>query len=241
MTPQEKKIYNKNYYQQNKDYWVEWRKKHEQGGGYVPTATPGHDFSGGGHYRSGSGTSYTETYKKSNSAHNSSANAYQKLIDQSLRTWNDAQQVRRRNERDEAAAQKRTWEQIRNEALRTYDRSRRVGALGSGDYYTAGSPKGDSMNVSAKRGQPGVTTATPTELLARYNQQEALSRASKLVKRNTPVASLPAPEAPLYERIGRVVNSVKNELGNQIDAIAYAGSVAIDRAKELVKSFWDRL
>lgn len=113
-----------------------------------------------------------------------------------------------------------------------------TGGSGSGSGYTFDDTR--TGGLSSKVNNPAVQKGKilNAEEKNRQAYTEALASARKrqsyAVAKNTPVASLPATDAPGYSWYKEVARPYLNQ---KLVALKYAGSIAIDRAKNLVKSF----
>lgn len=261
MTDAEKKIYNKNYYQRNKQYWVLWRAEHGQNGKQTGVPVAGKEQS-----LKGTRLSEDEIRKRKSDSYWDQYNKKAKL------------DYLKRNAQNE----KEKWQKAKNAILDAREarwlalnpgRLSSLNGNGHGRYSAddisvitgsgkkrelAGSGTGkargentsaakqyylseDTKNAIDKLRQLRSTSKyspKQAEALAKANMADAQRRAAKFSGRNKPVASLPASSAPGYSKYK---NDIKPLLDQKLDALKYAANIAKEKTKEVLKSIWDLL
>lgn len=259
MTDAEKKIYNKNYYQRNKQYWVLWRAEHGQNGKQtgVPVAGKAQSLKGTRlseeEIRKRKSDSYWDQYNKKAKLDYLKRNAqYEKAKWEQARealikrkTWGKELQKR-------AADAKKNYEK-EYEQYAKFDYSQKNPGSSIVPYYMQNTskekqkyiPKWDSdLGMYIYVPEDPVAKVSPRikyyndEAKAKANMADAQRRAAKFSGRNKPVASLPASSAPGYSKYK---NEIKPLLDQKLDALKYAANIAKEKTKEVLKSIWDLL
>lgn len=247
MTDAEKKIYNKNYYQRNKQYWVLWRAEHGQNG--KQTGVP---VAGKAQSLKGTRLSEEEIRKRKSDSYWDQYNKKAKL-----------DYLKRNAQYEKEKWQKANAEIFNKVALRQYNKNKalknealaRANASGNGrvtarsDSKTGASSVSDyALGTGAKlkgleskidvQWAKAIQKAHDDEAKAKQNIAEAQRRASNVSGRKRAVASLPASSAPGYSKYK---NEIKPLLDQKLDALKYAANIAKEKTKEVLKSIWDLL
>jgi hypothetical protein len=240
MTDAEKKIYNKNYYQRNKQYWVLWRAEHGQNGKQtgVPVAGKEHSLKGTrlseDEIRKRKSDSYWDQYNKKAKLDYLKRNAqYEK------EKWQKAREIVRQRS-IEAAKEKIREKNILSGKDNMSGRGRHRDSASSDASANAIQryKKLKALDKYPDRVSDAESWISSSEDKAKANMADAQRRAAKFSGRNKPVASLPASSAPGYSKYK---NDIKPLLDQKLDALKYAANIAKEKTKEVLKSIWDLL
>ena len=261
MTDAEKKIYNKNYYQRNKQYWVIWRAEHGQNGKQtgVPVA---------GKAQSLKGTRLSEDeIRKRKSDSYWDQHVKEAKLDYLKRNAQYEKEKWQKSKNAIMDSREALWRALNPGSLSSlkgnghsrYSADDFSGITGSGkkrELSGSGAGKARGENNSASKqyylsedAKNAIATLIQlkntykysprqAEALAKRNMVEAQRRASNVSGRKRAVASLPASSAPGYSKYK---NDIKPLLDQKLDALKYAANIAKEKTKEVLKSIWDLL
>lgn len=240
MTDSEKKIYNKNYYQRNKQYWVLWRAEHGQNGKQtgVPVAGKAQSLKGTRlseeEIRKRKSDSYWDQYNKK-----AKLDYLKRNVQYEKEKWQKAREIVRKRS-IEAAKEKIREKNILSGKDNMSGRGKRRDSVSSDASANAIQryKKLKALDKYPDKVSDAESYISSIEAKAKQNMADAQRRAAKFSGRNKPVASLPASSAPGYSKYK---NDIKPLLDQKLDALKYAANIAKEKTKEVLKSIWDLL